>query len=110
MPEIDKYTYRVTWSEKDKEFVGLCTEFPSLSWLDSDRNKALSGISQLVVEVVADMEANGEEIPEPLSLIKFSGRFQVRISPHSHRNLAMQAAELGISMNRLASSKLEVDC
>jgi hypothetical protein len=29
----DKYTYRVTWSEYDAEYVGLCIEFPSLSWL-----------------------------------------------------------------------------
>jgi hypothetical protein len=30
----DRYTYRVTWSEDDQEYVGLCTEFPSLSWID----------------------------------------------------------------------------
>jgi len=29
----DHYTYRVTWSEEDKEYVGLCAEFPGLSWL-----------------------------------------------------------------------------
>ena len=29
--ESDKYTYRVTWSEADGEFVGLCAEFPSLN-------------------------------------------------------------------------------
>jgi hypothetical protein len=27
----DRYTYRVTWSEDDNEYVGLCAEFPSLS-------------------------------------------------------------------------------
>ena len=29
----DRYTYRVTWSEEDQEYVGLCAEFPSLNWL-----------------------------------------------------------------------------
>ena len=29
----DHYTYRVTWSAEDAEHVGLCAEFPSLSWL-----------------------------------------------------------------------------
>lgn len=29
----DNYTYRVQWSEDDEEYVGLCAEFPSLSWL-----------------------------------------------------------------------------
>lgn len=26
-------TYRVTWSAEEGEHVGLCAEFPSLSWL-----------------------------------------------------------------------------
>lgn len=30
---IDHYTYRLTWSPEDNEHIGLCTEFPSLSWL-----------------------------------------------------------------------------
>ena len=29
MLENDGYTYRVTWSEEDKEYVGLYTEFPA---------------------------------------------------------------------------------
>ncbi len=32
--QIDRYTYRVTWSEEDQEYVGLCAEFPGLSWLE----------------------------------------------------------------------------
>ncbi len=28
-----QYTCRVTWSAEDNEYVGLCAEFPSLSWL-----------------------------------------------------------------------------
>lgn len=27
------YTYRVTWSAEDNEHLGVCAEFPSLSWL-----------------------------------------------------------------------------
>ena len=37
----DKYTFRVLWSEEDEEFVGLCAEFPSLSWLAASRDAAL---------------------------------------------------------------------
>lgn len=33
LPKNDKYTYRITWSEEDGEYVGLCAEPPSLSWL-----------------------------------------------------------------------------
>ena len=61
--ENDRYTYRVTWSEEDGEYVGLCAEFPSLSWLAAGPEEALLGVRQLVGEVVADMKANAE--PEP---------------------------------------------
>lgn len=57
------YTYRVTWSPEDNEHLGLCTEFPSLSWLAATPEEALTGILQLVREVVIDMQDNGEEIP-----------------------------------------------
>jgi hypothetical protein len=42
--ENDRYTYRVTWSDEDEEYIGLCAEFPSLSWLASPRPKMLSGV------------------------------------------------------------------
>lgn len=54
----DKYTYRVTWSEEDAEYVGLCAEFPSLSWLAQTPEGALKGVSKLVSEVVRDMNNN----------------------------------------------------
>lgn len=104
---IDRYTYRVTWSEADQEYVGLCAEFPSLSWLEKTPEKALSGMRNLVKDCIADMEANNEEVPEPFSTKTFSGKFMVRVPPEVHRSLALQAAEAGVSLNRLVSSRLQ---
>lgn len=102
----DKYTYRVTWSEDDSEYVGLCAEFPSLSWLAQSPEAALKGVRKLVSEVVADMQSNEEPVPEPIAIKHFSGKFMVRVPPDVHRQLAIQAAEAGVSLNRLASAKL----
>ena len=102
----DRYTYRVTWSEDDNEYVGLCAEFPSLSWLSSTPEAALKGIRKLVAETVADMESNDEIVPEPIACRQYSGKFMVRVPPDIHRNLAIRAAESGISLNRVVSSKL----
>ncbi len=102
----DRYTYRITWSEDDIEYVGLCAEFPSLSQLSSTPESALKGIQKLVSEVVADMEASDEAIPEPIACRQYSGKFMVRIPPEVHRTLAIRAAESGISINRVVSSKL----
>ena len=102
----DKYTYRVTWSEPDTEYVGLCIEFPSLSWLAGSPESALKGIRQLVKNICQDMQSTAEVPPEPLSCKTYSGKFMVRIPPESHRDLAMEAAEAGVSLNRLASARL----
>ena len=106
MLKNDHYTYRVTWSEEDGEYLGLCAEFPSLSWLAAEPEAALQGIRQVVADVVADLQSNGEHVPEPLAAKKYSGRFMVRIPPELHRQLALEAAESGVSLNRLASDKL----
>jgi predicted HicB family RNase H-like nuclease len=102
----DHYTYRVTWFEEDKEYVGLCAEFPSLSWLASSPEEALSGIRAVVADVVKHMHGAGEAVPEPFAARSFSGRFLIRVPPEVHRRLAVEAAEAGVSLNRLASAKL----
>lgn len=102
----DHYTYKVTWSEGDNEYVGLCAEFPSLSWLASSPQAALKGIRAVVADVVADMKKSHEPIPESLAGKHFSGKFLVRVPPDVHRHLAVEAAEAGVSLNRLASAKL----
>jgi predicted HicB family RNase H-like nuclease len=100
------YTYRVTWSPEDGEHLGLCAEFPSLSWLAATPEGALKGIRKVVADVVADLQANGEPVPEALAEKRYSGEFRVRIPPQVHRELALAAAEQGVSLNRLASAKL----
>lgn len=104
--KCDKYTYRVMWSEEDGEYSGLCAEFPGLSRLARTPEAALKGIRRVVANVISDMIRNGEPVPEPIALRHFSGKFVVRIPPEVHRQLALQAAETGVSINRLASAKL----
>lgn len=102
----EHYTYKVTWSPEDQAFVGLCAEYPSLSYLDENRFAALEGMVNLVKEVVKDMESNGETIPEPLAERNYSGKFQIRIPPELHRKLTIEAAEENVSLNRYVSHKL----
>ena len=58
------YSYRVIWSPEDEQYVGLCDEFPLLSWLDNSQDKALRGIVHLVHDVIIDMKESGEPLPE----------------------------------------------
>lgn len=102
----DFYTYRVTWSEEDGEYLGLCAEFPSLSWLAPSPEEALIGIREVVADVVEDLIKSNELVPEPLMTKKFSGKFNVRVTPELHRQLVIEAAESHVSLNRLANDKL----
>lgn len=104
--EINKYSYRIVWSEEDKEYVGLCAEFPSLSWLSKSSEAALRGIQKCVKDVIQDLEKSKEPIPEPFSLQNYSGKFVVRVPPQVHRKLSLEAAEAGVSLNRIISQKL----
>jgi len=103
---LDRYAYRVIWSEDDAEYVGLCTEFPSLSWLDASPEKAFKGIRQLIEETVADLTQQHEPIPEPISTKKFSGKFIVRVPSELHRKLVLEAQESHVSLNRYISNTL----
>ncbi len=61
----ERYYYEVTWSVEDGEYVGLCLEFPSLSWLAPTSAEALEGVRELVSDCVEEMRRNGEEAPRP---------------------------------------------
>ena len=102
----EHFTYRVSWSEEDGEHVGTCLEFPSLSHLADDPEAALRGVRELVTDIVADLRANNEPIPQPLADTRFSGKFMTRIPPELHRQLALEAAQEQISLNWLVSMRL----
>lgn len=104
--EVSHYTYSVEWSDVDGEFVATVAEFPSLSWLDEDQLEALRGLRDLVDGVVEDMTASGEQIPLALGSRQYSGKFNVRVRPAVHRQLVVQAAKDGVSLNRLVSDLL----
>ncbi|AHH19521.1 HicB family protein [Nocardia nova SH22a] len=105
-PDPTHYAYRVIWSAEDDEFVGLCAEFPSLSWLSENQTEAFLGIQRVVRDVVRDMVAEGEQIPRPLSERSYSGKFMTRVSPDLHARLAREAAEQHVSLNRLVTERL----
>lgn len=107
MNVADHYAYRVRWSAEDECYVGTVAELPSLSWLAPGRNEAFEGIQRLALEVVEDMlSSDGEEPPRAIADRPYSGRFVVRVPPELHRQLALEAAEQHVSLNRLAAARL----
>ena len=68
---VDRYTYHITWSDEDNEFVALCHEFPLLSWLEPTAEAAFAGIRQRVAEILEDMQAAGEKPPPAIADLPF---------------------------------------
>ena len=105
-PDVSRYTYRVTWSVEDHEFVATCAEFPSLSWLAESQAAALQGLVDLVADTVDDLASRAESVPEPLSERSYSGKFNLRVGEGLHRRLAIQAAEEHLSLNQYVVRRL----
>jgi len=54
MPPLTVYPrFSVQWSDEDKQYVGTCSKFPSMSFLDAFPDKALMGIIRLVNEATS---------------------------------------------------------
>ncbi|WP_310526520.1 toxin-antitoxin system HicB family antitoxin [Nocardioides sp.] len=104
--DVSHYTYRVTWSVEDSEFVATCLELPSLSWLAPTQIEALRGLEAVVNDVLADLTDQGEKVPVPFSERTYSGTFNVRIGEGLHRDLVVHAAEDGLSLNQYVVKKL----
>ena len=91
----DHYTYRVEWSHEDNEWIGLCTELPSLSWLDPDKAKALAGITRLVRSIL-DERADGND-PAAVALgrkggLKGGKARAAKLTPEQRSEIAKRAA------------------
>ena len=105
MDEND-YMYRVFYSEEDGEYVAKCTEFPSMSSLHENAPDALRDMMDLIADTLEDMRESGEEPPEPLNSVEYSGKVTLRMTPEMHRKVAIKAKEDGTSLNRLLIEKI----
>jgi predicted HicB family RNase H-like nuclease len=103
---MDKYTYRIEWSEEDKTHIARCLEFPSLSAHGSTAEMALKEMKFVVAETLKWLDEEHEPIPEPLGMKKYKGNLTLRIPPEVHRALAIRSAEEGVSINQFILSKL----
>ena len=103
---VDKYTFRIAWSEEDACHVARCLEFPSLAAQGATIKDALREIENVVTQSIKWLLEDGEPVPEPLGLKKFRGNLTLRVPAEKHRELAMRSAEEGVSVNQFILSKL----
>ena len=103
---MEKYEYKVTWSEEDQVYIGSVAEFPSLAAHGDTAKDALKEIQFVVASVLDDLKESGEIAPQPLSSRRYSGKLNVRMPEYLHRELVSEAAWQNISLNQLIIYKL----
>ena len=103
---VEKYTYRVEWSEENGTHIARCTELPSLAAHGERAAEAIIELEKVVLETLKWMEEEGEDIPVALSTRKYKGNLTLRVPSDIHRKLAIESSEQGISINQLILSKL----
>jgi predicted HicB family RNase H-like nuclease len=102
----EDYLYSVVWSSDDEAFIGRVLEFPSLAAHGETQEEALKEIRSVVEYALQDLSDSGEPAPEPLSRRPFSGTLNLRMPKHLHRQLAIEAAQEGVSLNQWINTKL----
>jgi len=104
---VDKYTYRVEWSQEDGAHIARCLEFHSLMAHGGSPEAALAEIKSVVSASVDWMLETGETLPAPFGATRFKGNLTLRIPPSVHRDLVIRSAEEGVSLNQYILSLIK---
>lgn len=99
-----EYRYETVWSSEDGEFVSIVAEFPSLSSIDSNPEVSLENLQQLVVDVIVDMEANGERPPTPIDPDRTL--VMIDLAPDILEAARIEARRRGISLSEFVERAL----
>lgn len=88
------------------DWIAHFVERPEISAFGKTPEKALrelavawKGVKQVYVD-------DGEPVPTAPARKEYSGQFNVRIDRRLHRDLAIEAARAGVSLNALVAQKL----
>lgn len=73
------YAYRVLWAAEDGEYVATVAESRRCPGCPRTRRKLCVGHVDAVANVVKDLEASREPVPEPIAERRYSGKFNVRV-------------------------------
>lgn len=92
--------------DEDGDFLAHFIELPQVSAFASTPEAALHELKLAWEGVKESYRKHNEAIPVAPSKKEYSGQFNVRLDKRVHKQLAMEAAQCGLSLNALVSQKL----
>ena len=90
----------VEWSDEDRCYVGSAPPLIGQCCHGKTEAAVLAQLQAIVVEWAESLIADGKPLPPGSANRKFSGKFDVRMSPEIHRKIALKAMAHGDSLNR----------
>jgi len=109
MKESDRYLKIVEWSEVDQKYIGSCPELFGGGCDGNDEVKVYKELCKIVDEWIEIYKQDGEPLPEPKLLKKYSGKFVMRVDPELHQALAIRAYRAKESLNNYCVGVLRED-
>ena len=97
---MNKYGFRIVWSNEDEGYIATSPEFPGLSAFGETQEEALAEAKLAQDLFIADMKERDEELPAPVIASEFSGQTRLRLPKSLHRHATESAATEGVSLNQ----------
>lgn len=105
---IPYYSYNIHFSDEDDAYVVSVTELVGCVTHGDSLAEAMEMAHEAVEGHLEVLLSQKQEIPQPISKIKASGKFLVRSNPELHQRLILKSHEEGYkSLNKFVVDKLE---
>lgn len=95
--------------DEEGDWLAHFIELPNVSAFGEEPEEALTELKIAWSAFKESCRKHGDPIPISPTKREYSGQFNVRIDKRIHRNLAIEAARVGISLNALVAQKLAAD-
>jgi predicted HicB family RNase H-like nuclease len=102
--QFDGFT--ITLVEENTEWLAHFVELPRVSAYGDTASEALQELETAWELLKESYRENDESIPVAPARKQYSGAFNVRVDKRVHKALAVEAAQVGVSLNALVAQKL----
>lgn len=96
------------FQDDEGEWLAHFEELPNVSAFGETPESALRELKEAWEAMKESYRKHDEQIPIAPSKREYSGQFNVRIDRRVHRALAIEAAQVGVSLNALVAQKLSL--
>ena len=100
--KFDGFSIALFRDEGD-DWLAHFEELPNISAFGASPEEALRELSEAWALMKESYVSHGEPIPVASSKKRYSGQFNVRIDRRVHRALAIEAAQVGVSLKALVA-------